>query len=71
MIVSEGQRVRVNGSRELAGTMLPLWCNGATGKVIGFTIHSLVRVKLDGVSARELTFLPEELELLDAVRFPD
>jgi hypothetical protein len=60
--VKENDRVRVSGFRELAGTNLPLWCNGATGRVVGFTIHSLVRVKLDGVSAKELTFLPDELE---------
>lgn len=63
--VKENDRVLVNGSREVAGTVLPLWCNGKVGKVLRVEVSAIV-VKLDGVSARELRFLQTEVEQIDS-----
>ncbi len=60
MAMTEGARVTVNGKREIVGATLPLWCNGKSGTVLREE-DGVAVVKLDGVSARELRFLPSEL----------
>lgn len=61
--LATGQRVRVNGAREVAGTMLPLWCNELVGTVLRFD-GEMVMVRLENISARELRFHANELDVI-------